>query len=117
MIFIFGSVFLFVDEKGLPVVHPALLFLITTICVHYIWVVTEQRLNAQETRRGIDPDSVIGLIGTTTTFVEDVGLVKIEGEIWPACSDQPIPSGSTVRVIKYLGRVLVVKKVEKLDGK
>lgn len=117
MIFIFGSAFLFVDEKGIPVVHGALLFLVSIACVHYIWVVSERRLNAQESRGGVDPTSLIGLIGTTTTFVEDVGLVEVDGEIWSACSDQPIPVGSKVRVLKYSGRVLVVKKVENLAGK
>lgn len=117
MIFIFGSVFLLVDEKVMPVVHPALLFLVSIACAHYIWVVSETRLNAQENRRGVDPDSLIGLTGTTTTLVEDVGMVEVNGETWPACSDQPIPAGNTVRVIKYSGRVLVVKKVEKLAAK
>jgi membrane-bound serine protease (ClpP class) len=114
---IFGSMFLFVDKKGTPVVHIALLIMVSMICAQYIWVATERRLNNLENRRGVDPDSLIGLTGTTTTLVEDVGLVKINGDIWPACSDQPIPPGSTVRIVKYAGRVLVVKKVEKLAGK
>lgn len=114
---VFGSVFLLVDKKGLPVVNSGLLWLVSTICVQFIWVATERRLNAQGTRRGIDPDSLVGLVGTATTQVEDVGLVKIEGETCSARSDQPIPAGSTVRVLKYEGRVLVVKKVEKLTGK
>jgi len=111
---IFGSAFLLVDKKGLPVVNTALLWLVSTLCAEFIWVATERRLNAQGTRRGVDPDSLVGLIGTATTQVEDVGLVQIEGETCSARSDQPIPSGSPVRVLKCEGRVLVVKKVEKL---
>jgi membrane-bound ClpP family serine protease len=114
---IFGSVFLLVDKKGYPEVHIAVLWVVSTLCAQFIWVGTERKLNAEDTRRGVDPDSLVGLIGTATTRVEDVGLVKIEGEICPARSEQPIPAGSTVRVIKSEGRVLLVKKVEKLTGK
>ena len=115
--FVFGSWYLLVDEKGLPVVNGGLLMLVSTICALFIWVSTERRLNAQGTRRGFNPDSLVGLVGTATTQVDDVGLVKIEGEICSARSDQPIPAGSTVRVLKLEGRILVVKKVEKLTGK
>jgi membrane-bound serine protease (ClpP class) len=117
MMVVVGSMFLFVDQKGMPQVNIALLMLVSVICAQYIWVGTERQLNALENRRGVDPDSLIGLTGTTTTLVEDVGMVEIEGEVWPARSDQPIPAGSTVRVLKYAERVLVVKKVEKLAGK
>jgi membrane-bound ClpP family serine protease len=114
---IFGSIFLFVDKNGSPTVNTALLWLVSTICAHFILVVTDRRLNAADARRGGDPDSYIGLIGTATTNVGDVGLVNIEGEICSARSDQSIPAGSRVRVLKLEGRLLVVKKVEKLSGK
>ena len=114
---VFGSVFLLVDKKGLPVVNSGLLLLVSIICAQFILVSSERWLNAQGTRRGIDPDSLVGLVGTATTQVEDVGQVNIEGETCSARSDQPIPAGSTVRVLKLEGRVLVVKKVEKLTGK
>jgi membrane-bound ClpP family serine protease len=100
--------------KWQPVVHSALLWLVSVICAEFIWVVTERRLNAQGSRRGVDPDSYVGLVGTATTQIEDVGLVQIEGETCSARSDQPIPADSPVRVVKSEGRVLVVKKVEKL---
>jgi len=113
--FVFGSIFLFVDQNGKPITNSALLFLCSVFGAEFIWVATERRLNAQGARRGVNrPDSIIGLIGTATTQVEDVGLVQIEGETWPARSEQPIPAGSLVRVIKNEGRIVVVKKVEKL---
>ncbi len=115
--FVFGTAFLLVDEKGLPAANSGLILVVSVICAQFIWVSTERRLNAQGARRGVDLDSLIGLVGTAVTQVEDVGLVKIEGEICSARSDQPIPAGSTVRVLKLEGRVLVVKKVENLTGK
>jgi membrane-bound ClpP family serine protease len=118
MMIVFGSAFLFVDKKGMPAVNTGLLLLVSTTCALYIWVATESWLSADSTKRGADPNSMVGLIGKATTMVDDVGMVEIDGDNWPARSEQPIPSGSTVRVIKCAsGRILVVKKVEKLAGK
>lgn len=115
--FVFGSAFMLVDEKGLPTINVGLILLVSTVCAQFIWVSTERRLNAQSTRHGANPDSLVGLIGTAITQIDDVGLVEIEGETCSARSDHPIPAGSTVRVLKYEGRILVVKKAEKLTGK
>lgn len=115
--FVFGSAFLLVDEQGLPTINVGLILLVSTVCAQFIWVSTERRLNAQGTRRGTNPDSLVGLIGTAITQIDDVGLVEIEGETCSARSDHPIPAGSTVRVLKYEGRILVVKKADKLTMK
>lgn len=115
--FVLGSAFLLVDEKGLPTINVGLILLVSTVCAQFIWVSTERRLNAQGTRRGANPDSLVGLIGTAITQIDDVGLVEIEGETCSARSDHPIPAGSMVRVLKYEGRILVVKKAEKPTGK
>ena len=114
---VLGSVFLLVDKNGSPVVNSGLLLLVSIICAQFILVATERRLTTQGNRRGVDSNSLVGLVGTATTRVEDVGLVNVEGEICSARSDQPIPAGSTVRVLKSEGRILVVKKVEKLTRK
>lgn len=114
---VLGSTFLFFNKNGTPAINPGLLFFVSIFCALFILVVTERKLNAQGSRRGVDPDSLVGLIGKATTNVDEVGLVQIEGETCSARSEQPIPAGSTIRVLKSEGRVLVVKKVEKLGGK
>ncbi len=114
---VFGSAFLFVDENGSPAINMGLLFIVSTFCALFILIATEGKLNTQGSKRGINPDSYIGLIGKAITNIDDVGLVQIEGETCSARSDQPILAGSPVRILKYEGRVLVVKKVEKLSGK
>ena len=94
-----------------------LLFIVSIFSALFILVATEGKLKARNSNRGINPDSYIGLIGKAITDVDDVGLVQIEGETCSARSDQPILAGSPVRILKYEGRMLVVKKVEKLSGK
>ena len=113
----FGSAFLFVDENGSPAINMGLLFIVSIFCALFILVTTEGKIKARDSNRGINPDSYIGLIGKAITDIDDVGLVQIEGETLSARSDQPILAGSPVRILKYEGRMLVVKKVEKLSGK
>jgi membrane-bound ClpP family serine protease len=113
----FGSTFLFVDENGSPAINMGLLFLVSIFYGLFILAATEGKLKARDSNRGINPDSYIGLVGKAITDIDDVGLVQIEGETCSARSDQPIAAGSPVRILKYEGRMLVVKKVEKLAGK
>ncbi len=115
--FIFGSAFLLVDENGFPTINIGLVLIVSIVCAQFIWISTDRHLNLRDPRRGVDTNSLIGLIGTATTQVDDMGLVNIEGETCSARSDHPIPAGSTVRVLKLEGRILVVKKVEKLTSK
>jgi membrane-bound ClpP family serine protease len=112
--FVFGSAFLFVDKNGSPATNLGLLITISVVCVQIILATTERTLNALDSSRGVNPDSYVGKIGKAVTRVEDVGLVLVEGETCSARSDQPIPAGSPVRILRYEGRVLVVKKLEKL---
>lgn len=42
-------------------------------------------------------------------------MVEIEGELWTARSDQPIPAGSLVRIVRFDGLYLTVEKVERLN--
>jgi membrane-bound ClpP family serine protease len=113
----FGSAFLFVDENGSPTINMGLLFIVSIFCALFILIATEGKLKTRGSNRGINPDSYIGLIGMAITNIDDVGLVQIEGETCSARSEQPILAGSSVRILKYEGRMLVVKKVEKLSGK
>jgi membrane-bound ClpP family serine protease len=114
---VFGSIFTFMDKSGHPAINPALMWLVSIVCAQFIWVVTDHRLNAKAAKRGIKLDPIVGIIGTAITNVSDMGLVEIEGETCSARSDHPILAGSTVRILKNEGMILVVKKVENLRAK
>jgi membrane-bound ClpP family serine protease len=115
VILISGSVFLFTDQNGGPAINLGLVPLVSIFCALFILVAAESHLNAEDAKRGASPDPYIGVIGLASTEIDDIGLVQIDGETCPARSDQPIPAGSRVRILKCEGRVLVVKKVEKLS--
>ena len=114
---ILGAAFMFVDKNGRPTISLALPPLASIFCAEFIWFASK-RLSTRGARRGEEnPNSYIGLIGTAYTEIEDVGMVQVDGETLPARSEERIPAGSQVRIVKNEGRLLVVKKVEKVSKK
>jgi membrane-bound ClpP family serine protease len=112
LMLVVGAFFLFSDQEGHPAVNSLLAGLVSIACAQFIWLAGRREPDAA--RRGQDPNSMVGLIGQARTDVFETGLVKIEGEFWPARSHNPIPAGSMVRILRSDGTVLFVKKVEKM---
>jgi membrane-bound ClpP family serine protease len=107
-----GSVFLFVDQNGRPIVNYLLAGGVSVCCGEFVWITAGRKQNAQGTRLSDAPDSLVGLIGKVRTEIEthSTGSVEVEGELWIARSKTPIPAGSTVRILRRDGSVLTVKK-------
>jgi membrane-bound serine protease (ClpP class) len=55
-------------------------------------------------------DSVIGTVGVAKTDVVDEGTVQVNNELWTAESDETIPAGTKITVVKRNGLKLKVKK-------
>jgi len=108
-----GSIFLFTDENGNPI-NLGLTGIISIFCAEFIWISVKRQININNPRRGPDPNSLVGLIGDAYTDIHEFGSVRIAGEIRQAHSENFIPGGSTVRILKDEGYTLFVKKVEKL---
>jgi membrane-bound serine protease (ClpP class) len=54
-------------------------------------------------------EALIGATGETLSWQGDEGRIRVEGEIWRARADTPLPSGSRVKVVGRDGLVLVVE--------
>ena len=110
-----GSFFLFVDQDNQPVVNNRWAW-VSVLSATIIWISTERLRNVKGVRLSDAPDSVVGLIGETITDIEaySAGSVLVDGELWQARSKEPIPAGSTVRVVRQDGFWLTVKKAKKL---
>lgn len=67
--------------------------------------------NRQE--RNSNADALIGVTGVVTTDIpaSGYGYVKISGDEWRSVSEsgEPIPSGTTVTVVKRESTILTVK--------
>ena len=111
-----GSVYLFVDQNARPVVNFGMAGFVSIICAATIHLLSENMRNAEGARLSNDPNSVVGLIGEVKTDIEphSAGSVLVEGELWQARSRNPIPAGSTVRILRQDGFWLTVKQVEEL---
>ena len=107
---VIGSVFLFASEDGRPAVNPLLAIVASLLLTVFIWIAVRKTLQAALARPTHDLGVLIGQPGEARTEVNDDGSVQVNGELWSARSDHPIPAGSHIRVIGRDGFVLVVEK-------
>lgn len=106
-----GSVFMFVDENGWPAVHPVLAGTISVLIGGFIWLAVDRAMKIHTTHPNIDPDMLVGQVGEARTAIHASGSVQIHSELWSARSEQPIPKGVSVRILRREGFVLVVEAV------
>jgi len=70
---------------------------------------------------GVGADRLVGLVGLVTTPIEPddsdrLGRVTIDGEVWGAVCEAPVPAGTRVRVVSMKGTRVIVTPVRS-DGK
>jgi membrane-bound serine protease (ClpP class) len=106
-----GSAFLFLENNGQPSVNPILAGFVSLLSAGFGWFSLERGLLIQTKRPVNDIDAVIGQAGQTRTKVHKNGSVQVAGELWSACSEQPIPAGCQVIVRQRQGFTLIVEKL------
>jgi membrane-bound serine protease (ClpP class) len=57
-----------------------------------------------------DLAALVGQTGEARTKIGEEGSVLVAGELWSAKSEKPIAAGSTIRVLRRDGFVLIVEK-------
>jgi membrane-bound serine protease (ClpP class) len=67
-------------------------------------------VEATSARPTHDLSGLIGQVGEARTRVNEEGSVFVDGELWSARSEQPIPAGSPIRVLRREGFILIVEK-------
>lgn len=105
-----GSVFLFQNEWGIPLVNPWLAVIMSLCCAGYLWIAVDKSIQIQQTHPMIDPALLPGKTGQTRTNVHLSGSVQVGSELWSARSEQLIPAGSTVKIIRREGFILIVEE-------
>ncbi len=111
LLIIGGSIFLFQNERGIPLVNPWLAGIISLICAGYLWIAVDKSIQIQNTRPMIDLEHMPGKTGETRTLVHKNGSVQVGSELWSARSETPIPAGTSVKIIKREGFTLIVEKI------
>ena len=108
---VIGSIFLFQGQGLRPAVSPPLAIAVSTLSTGFLWFIGRKVLEVGSIRPTHDLAALVGTIGEAKTEIFTEGSVQVAGELWAACSQQPIPDGSKVRVTGREGFILEVEKV------
>jgi membrane-bound serine protease (ClpP class) len=106
-----GSVFLFPHSEGIMAVNPVLAIAASILMAAFLWVAVRKSMEASTIRPSHDLDALVGKVGEARTKVFDDGSVQVGGELWSARSETSIPAGSSIRVVRRDGFVVVVEPI------
>src|SRR5215212_3225065 len=106
LLLIIGSVFIFPRTENQAVVNPLVAVVASVLVAGFLWLAVRKSMEAAGVRPAHDLDA---LIGKARTKVEAEGSVQVDGELWSARSEKTIPEGSSIRVIRRDGFVLIVE--------
>jgi membrane-bound serine protease (ClpP class) len=110
LLLVVGSVFLFAVDGWKPAVNPFVALVASGLMFIFLWIVVRKTVQAAGARPVHDLETLIGETGEARSNIHEEGSVYISGEMWSAKSDEPISSGSTIRVVRREGFILVVEK-------
>jgi membrane-bound serine protease (ClpP class) len=110
LLLVIGSVFLFAVDGWKPAVNPLIAFVASGLMAALLWFAVRKTVQAASVRPTHDLESLIGLIGEAKSAVHEDGSVYVAGEMWSARSDDVVPAGSSIRVVRREGFILVVEK-------
>lgn len=107
---VLGSVFMFAREGGLPAVNPLVAVAASALVGGFLWLAVRKSMEAAFARPTHDLDALVGQVGEARTDIHEEGSVQVGKELWSARSEQSIPTGSRIRVVRRDGFVVVVER-------
>lgn len=108
---VIGSVFLFAVDGWKPAVNPFVALAASSLLASFLWVAVRKTVQAAGARPVHDLETLIGLVGEARSVIHEDGSVYVAGEMWSAKSAESIPDGSSIRVVRREGFILVVEKM------
>ena len=110
LLLVVGSVFMFPRTAGQAIVNPIVAIMASGLVAGFLWIAVRKSVEAASVRPSHDLEGLVGQIGEARTKVDADGSVQVAGELWSARSDKPITAGSSIRVVRRDGFVLIVEK-------
>jgi membrane-bound serine protease (ClpP class) len=110
LLLVVGSVFLFAVDGWKPAVNPFVALVASGLMSAFLWVAVRKTVQAAGARPSHDLESLIGALGEARSSIHQDGSIQVGGELWSARSENSIPSGSRIRVVRREGFILVVEK-------
>lgn len=108
---VLGSVFLFAVDGWKPAVNPFVALVTSGLISTFLWIVVRKTVQVASARPTHDLELLMGLTGEARSNIYEEGSVYVAGEMWSARSNEPIPAGSSIRVVRREGFILVVEKI------
>ena len=110
LLLIIGSVFMFPRAEGQAGVNALVAVTASVLVAGFLWIAIRKSMEAAYARPLHDLEGLIGQIGEARTAIHDDGSVQVGGELWSARSEDSIPAGSSIRVVRREGFIVVVEK-------
>jgi membrane-bound serine protease (ClpP class) len=110
LLLVIGSVFMFPRTADQAIVNPIVALIASGLVAGFLWIAVRKSVEATSARPTHDLTGLVGQIGEARTKINDEGSVLVAGELWSASSEKPIPAGSSIRVVRREGFILVVEK-------
>mgnify|MGYP003429452511 CR=1 FL=1 len=110
LLLIVGSVFFFPRTEEQSMVNPLVAIVGSGSVAILLWFAVRKSVEATSRRPSHDLTGLVGQVGEARTKIWDEGSVQINGELWSARSEEPIPAGSSIRVVRREGFILIVEK-------
>jgi membrane-bound serine protease (ClpP class) len=110
LLLIVGSVFMFPRTAGQAIVNPIVAIVASGLVAGLLWIAVRKSVEASSASPTHDLTGLVGQTGEARTKISDEGSVLVAGELWSARSEKPIPAGSSIRVLRREGFILIVEK-------
>ena len=112
---IIGSIMLIDTPEPFFRVTWSVIIPVVLVTVLFFVFALGMALRAQKGKPTTGVEGIIGEVGTAESPIHRSGTVAVHGETWTAYSDQPIPAGSRVRVIK-IQQMKIKVEPDRLEG-
>ena len=115
LLLVVGSVFIFPSTEEQFAVNPLIAVVASVLVAGFLWIAVRKSAEAALVKPSHDLEGLVGQIGEARTVVHEEGSVQVGGELWSARSENSIPEGSPIRVIRRDGFVVIVEKVNRAN--
>lgn len=109
--FVIGSIFLFESEHPFFRVSYTVIGATTLTTILFFAFVIGLALKAQRAKPATGASALIGRVGMAKSAVSENGKVFVDGELWNACSNEPVSEGDKVVVESVDGLKIKVRKL------
>jgi len=110
LLLVAGAVFMFPRTNGQSGVNPFFSIFTSGLVAGFLWLAIGKSVQAAHARPSHDLDVLVGQVGEAKTKIFTEGSVQVDGELWSARSEKSISAGSSIRVVRREGFVLIVEK-------